>query len=113
MAGFAAVRQAEMVAMATVSTTVNFVSQYQHELHTVSDNEEAGEPPPPVNNEFIGDTNHLTTISLPSDEAWMNATAKDHGLHLVMEVVRSGEPLDLDKKKLRKKCLLPVLYIKH
>jgi hypothetical protein len=82
--------------MSTVSTTVNFVSQYQHEL---SDNEEEGELP--VDNELIGDTNHLTTISLPSDEAWRNATAKEHGLHLVMEAVRSGEPLD--KKKLRKK----------
>ena len=96
---FAAVRQADMVAMVNISRTVNFISQYQHEL---GDNEEGGEPP--TDNEFICDINHLTTIFLPSDEAWRNITSKVHGLHLVMEEIRSGN--SLDKNKLIKSVFL-------
>ena len=92
MTVFAAVRQADMVAMVNISRTVNFVSQYQHEL---GDNVEGGEPP--MDNEFICDINHLTTIFLPSDEAWRNTTANVHGLHLVMEEIRSGDSLDKNK----------------
>jgi hypothetical protein len=99
MTFFAAVRQADMVAMVNISRTVNFISQYQHEL---GDNEEGGEPP--TDNEFICDINHLTTIFLPSDEAWRNTTSKVHGLHLVMEEIRSGN--SLDKNKLIKSVFL-------
>lgn len=85
LAVFAAVRHVEMVDMVTIVTTVNLVSQYQHEL---SGNEEEGDPP--VDDAFIGGINPLTTISLSLEEAWRNATANDHDLHLAMEVVRLG-----------------------
>ena len=92
MTFFAAVRQADMLAMVNISRTVNFVSQYQHEL---GDNEEGGEPT--TDTEFICDINHRTTMFLPSDEAWRNTTANIHDLHLVMEEIRSGDSLDKNK----------------
>ena len=49
----------------------------------------------------MGDANPLTTIPLPSAEAWKAATANDHDLKLVMAAIQSNQPLI--KKELREK----------
>ena len=55
----------------------------------------------PTSSAFAGDINPLTTIALPTDNAWVEATEDDADMRLIVQALREGT--GIQKKDLREK----------